>query len=222
VGVVAAVEPDPEALRGCASATGHQSDSASVGSGGPTLAELAAHRRLRARDLDVIFVAYGEISRETVALYLKGGPERRRGAAEVAAELTERICACQHHDGGKTTLVAADARRVAFRVLGACVTCPQIRYTVGLLEASVHLRTEEDVDVHFEGVSQDRDKATPANSQVTLALLMRQTGMTFADLDAELNRRGRLLDDDLTRLGQRCMLRRRLQVREGADGLPGS
>lgn len=188
----------------------------------PTLVELAASRRIRPRDLDVVFVAYGEISREAVAAYLAGGRTDRQPPGEVAVELTERICACQHHDGGHTALAAVDERALTFRVEGACVSCPQIRYTMGLLESSVRLRSDGDVDVRFDGLQPRRRGALPPGAQLTLALLMRRTGMTFADLDAELDRRGRLVDADLERLARRCLARQavlggEVVGREGAD-----
>jgi hypothetical protein len=180
----------------------------------PTLVELAAARRIRPRDLDVIFVAYGEISRESVATYLAGGRSDRQSPTGVAAELTERICACQHHDGGRTALVHVDPRAVTFRVEGACVRCPQIRYTMGLLESSVRLRSSGDVDVRFEGMQRHGRGVRPQGAQLTLALLMRRTGMTFADLDAEIDRRGRLVDADIERLAERCLARRAVLGRQ--------
>jgi Fe-S cluster biogenesis protein NfuA len=198
----------------------------------PTLVALAAAKRIRPRDLDIMYVAYGEISRDTIAQYLAGGGEDRRPAPDVARELTERICACQHHDGGRTSLVEADEAVMTFRVEGACVTCPQIRYTMGLLESSVGLRADAAVEVRFVGLAAHRS-APPPEHQLTLALLMRRTGMTFADLDDEIDRLGRLIDEDLERLAHRCLIRQSLRPAgtetiagvgadtEAADARPG-
>lgn len=171
-----------------------------------SLAQLAADGRIRPKDLDIVYVAYGEISRAAVGRYLDGncgGGE----PTDVARELTERICHCQHHDGGSTSLLQVLPKRITFRVEGPCTSCPQIRYTMGLLESAVHGRLDEDIAIEFEGVDRAGMQAPPGH-QVTLAMLMHQTGMTFADIDRELARIGRLDDDDLVRLATRCSIRK--------------
>lgn len=180
-----------------------------------SLHALASAGRLVAKDLDVIFVAYGEISRETVAAYLTGSTASAASTLDVAQELTERICGCQYHDGGHTSLTSADARSVTFRIEGSCTTCPQIRYTMSLLEGGMHHRCSGPLRVSFEGLSPTRSASRPPGSQLTLAALMRETGMTFRDLDAELDRRGRLVDEDIELLARRCAFRAKTAAKGG-------
>lgn len=172
-----------------------------------TLAELARQGVLHAADLDVVMVALGYLSYDAVAEYLacRDNPDvQGTGAPEVcdvpalAREITTRICNCQYHDGGRTELVAAHSRRVHLRIAGACVYCPQIRYTMRLLEKALRFRAPQIEQVEFDGVRST--EKMPTNRQLTMALFMRQSGLTFADLDAALHTKARLTDDDLLRM----------------------
>jgi Fe-S cluster biogenesis protein NfuA len=187
----------------------------------PRLADLAATDQLRPRDLDVVYVATGGISRAAVQRYLSDQPAASTSLPVVATELTERICGCQHHDGGRTELVAADESAVHLRVAGACVHCPQIKYTMAVLEDAIRYRAPQAVDVTIDGTDLATRQEVPPGSQVTMAMLMRRTGMTFEDLDRELDRKPVLGDDDLVRLAERCLLRRRYAGRGAGAGIPG-
>lgn len=174
-----------------------------------SLAELSASGRLNAKDLDVIYVAYGCISRSAVDAFLQGRPPAARSLPLVAKELTDRICGCQHHDGGCTELVAADEHTAHLRVQGACVYCPQIKYTMQILEDAIKFRAPDAEHVTIDGTDFKTRMEIPPGSQLTMPMLMRKTGMTFDDLDRELDAHPELSDEQLLRLAQRCYLRKR-------------
>lgn len=184
-----------------------------------TLAELARQGMLRAADLDVVMVALGYLSYEAIAEYLacRDGPAAQGTEAPqecdvpaLAREITTRICNCQYHDGGRTELVAAHSRRVHLRIAGACVYCPQIRYTMRLLEQALRFRAPQIEQVEFDGARYTEKAELPTNRQLTMALFMRQSGLTFADLDAALHTQARLTDDDLMRMALLRMAMNRL------------
>jgi Fe-S cluster biogenesis protein NfuA len=70
---------------------------------------------------------------------------------EAAQEITERICGCQYHDGGSTRLVSASERDIHMQVEGACVFCPQIRYTIDILKQALRFRVPEVEDIVIDG-----------------------------------------------------------------------
>ena len=174
------------------------------------LAELASQGILHAYDLDVVMVAFGFLSYEAVASYLShrdalAAPEvpetfQEQNVPALAGEITTRICGCQYHDGGRTELISADSRRVHLRIAGACVYCPQIRYTMKLLEKALRFRAPQIEQVEFDGTRFEEKTELPTNRQLTMALFMKQTGLTFADLDCALLKKARITDDDLMRM----------------------
>jgi Fe-S cluster biogenesis protein NfuA len=174
------------------------------------LAELARQGTLHAYDLDVVMVALGYLSYDAIAQYLAhcataqttGLPEARgeQNVAQIAQEITTRICGCQYHDGGQTELIAADCRRVHLRIAGACVHCPQIRYTMKLLEKALRFRAPQLEQVEFAGTRFDEKMELPTNRQLTMAHFMKKTGLTFADLDRALAKKTRITDDDLMKM----------------------
>lgn len=175
-----------------------------------SLAELARQRTLHAYDLDIIMVALGYLSYDAVTEYLahratlesQGLPETQeeQNIPEIAQEITTRICGCQYHDGGQTELIAADRQRVHLRIAGACVHCPQIRYTMKLLEKALHFRAPQLKQVEFDGTRFEEKVELPTNRQLTMAQFMKRTGLTFADLDCALTKKARLTDDDLLKM----------------------
>lgn len=188
------------------------------------LAELARQGILRASDLDVVMVALGYLSYDAIAEYLAwrdspsghqgpGAPEERDVPA-LAREITTRICGCQYHDGGRTELVSARSRQVQLRIAGACVYCPQVRYTMTLLEKALRFRAPQIEQVEFDGTRFEEKTELPTNRQLTMALFMKRSGLTFADLDAALQKKTRITDDDLMKL---ALLRLALN-RQGAQG----
>jgi Fe-S cluster biogenesis protein NfuA len=191
-----------------------------------SLEELAARHQLTARDLDVIMVAAGYLSYDLVAEFLRHKGARRARLPVVppasvpeldvpglAREIVDRICGCQYHDGGRTSLASAAHDHVHLRVEGACVHCPQIRYTMGILEGALRFRAPHLQSVVIDGTQFEAKTEVPVNSQLTLGMLMNQTGMTFADMDEVLRRNGRLVDDDLLGLARRRVSERRGEPR---------
>jgi Fe-S cluster biogenesis protein NfuA len=185
-----------------------------------TLQELADQGKLRNRDLDIIMVAAGFLSYEVVEEYLAhrdGQSESppvslpRRTVPEVAQEITERICGCQYHDGGSTRLVSAGERDIYMQVEGACVFCPQIRYTMDILEQAIRFRVPEVENIVIDGTRFDEKTELPVNNQLTMSMLVKETGLSFADLDDALKERPRLVDSDVVRIGamKRAVLRHR-------------
>lgn len=174
------------------------------------LEKLASQGILHAYDLDVVMVALGYLSYEAIAAYLahrtelaSQEPARTHSEQDVpalAGEITTRICGCQYHDGGQTELISADSRRVHLRISGACVYCPQIRYTMKLLEKALRFRAPQIEQVEFDGTRFEEKVELPTNRQLTMALFMKRTGLTFADLDDALRKKARITDDDLMRM----------------------
>lgn len=193
-----------------------------------TLAELASQGMLRPSDLDVVMVALGYLSYEAVATYLVHRNEQYRQEAQpaqmeqnvplIAQEITTRICGCQYHDGGQTELILADEKRVHLRIAGACVHCPQIRYTMKLLEKALRFRAPQLEEVEFDGTRFEEKIELPTNRQLTMALFMKQTGITFADLDLALTQKGQITDDDLLRMA----IQRMISAPSKDDGLEKS
>lgn len=181
-----------------------------------TLAELASQGTLRPSDLDVVMVALGYLSYDAVATYLVHRNEQYRQETQsahmeqnvplIAQEITTRICGCQYHDGGQTELISADEKRVHLRIAGACVHCPQIRYTMKLLEKALRFRAPQLEEVEFDGTRFEEKIELPTNRQLTMALFMKQTGITFADLDLALTQKGQITDDDLIRMAIQRMI----------------
>lgn len=175
-----------------------------------SLAELARQGLLHAYDLDVVMVALGYLSYDTIAAYLTHRAEldtqegreiqAEQDVPSLAEEITERICGCQYHDGGQTELISADSRHVHMRIAGACVYCPQIRYTMKLLEKALRFRAPQLERVEFDGTRFEEKVELPTNRQLTMALFMRKTGLTFADLDRALAKKERITDDDLMKM----------------------
>lgn len=174
------------------------------------LADLARQGTLHAYDLDVVMVALGYLSYDAIAEYLahratlasRELPETReeQNVPEIAQEITTRICGCQYHDGGKTELIAVDRQRVHLRIAGACVHCPQIRYTMKLLERALRFRAPQLQQVEFDGTRFEEKVELPTNRQLTMAQFMKKTGLTFADLDRALMKKTRITDDDLMKM----------------------
>ncbi len=174
------------------------------------LADLARQGTLHAYDLDVVMVALGYLSYDAIAEYLahraaqeaQDQPEDKgeQNVPGIAQEITTRICGCQYHDGGQTELIAADRRRVHLRIAGACVHCPQIRYTMKLLEKALRFRAPQLEQVKFDGTRFEEKVELPTNRQLTMAQFMKQTGLTFADLDHALTKKARITDDDLLKM----------------------
>lgn len=179
------------------------------------LADLARQGTLHAYDLDVVMVALGYLSYDAVAEYLvrratlgpQGLPEitQEQNVPEIAQEITARICGCQYHDGGQTELISADRQRVHLRISGACVHCPQIRYTMKLLEKALYFRAPQLEQVEFDGTRFDEKVELPTNRQLTMAQFMKKTGLTFADLDHALTKKARITDDDLIKIALQRM-----------------
>jgi Fe-S cluster biogenesis protein NfuA len=185
-----------------------------------TLQQLADQGKLRNRDIDIIMVAAGYLSYEVVEEYLahRDGQAAsapvslpRRTVPEVAQEITERICGCQYQDGGSTRLVSADARDIYMQVEGACVFCPQIRYTIDILKQAIRFRVPEVEDIVIDGTRFEEKTELPVNNQLTMSMLVKETGLSFADLDDALKERPRLIDSDVARIGamKRAVLRHR-------------
>ncbi|MGW4370116.1 NifU family protein [Nocardia takedensis] len=178
-----------------------------------SLAALAAAGRLRPRDLDAIMIAYGYLSRAAIENFLAdpqqgSEPNLLDGDIQtVAQELVDRICGCQVQDGGRTEMVSCDSNQVHLRVAGACIHCPQIIYTIGILEDALHHRLPGVDSVVVDGTALEIARRKPENAQLTMPMVMRTTGMTFGDLDQELERKDILRDEDLIRLARRCALR---------------
>lgn len=174
------------------------------------LAELARQGTLHPYDLDVVMVAFGHLSYDAIAEYLAHRaslesqelPETRKAQniPMIAQEITTRICGCQYHDGGQTELIAADQQRVHLRIAGACVYCPQIRYTMKLLEKALRFRAPQLEEVEFDGTRFEEKVELPTNRQLTMAQFMKSTGLTFADLDRALTKKARITDDDLMKM----------------------
>ncbi|MBV8370843.1 MAG: NifU family protein [Candidatus Eremiobacteraeota bacterium] len=174
---------------------------------------LVADGRLSSRDIDAIMVGAGYLSYDLVEDYLaaKEATADGSGAAApreipsttislLAEEITERICGCQVHDGGQTTLLSADRHEVEMEVGGACVHCPQILYTIDVLQRAIKFRDPSVTSVSVQGVRLHERVELPENRQYTLALFMKTFGLTFRDIDDALLRKGRLTDEDMHRL----------------------
>ncbi len=148
-----------------------------------TLQQLADQGKLRNRDIDIIMVAAGFLSYEVVEEYLAhrdgqaaSAPESlpRRTVPEVAQEITERICGCQYQDGGSTRLVSANERDIYMQVEGACVFCPQIRYTIDILKQAIRFRVPEVEDIVIDGTRFEEKTELPVNNQLTMSLRQRR------------------------------------------------
>lgn len=175
-----------------------------------TLQQLADQGKLRNRDIDIIMVAAGYLSYEVVEEYLahRDGHSALpppslppRTVPEVAEEITERICGCQYHDGGSTRLVSASERDIHMQVEGACVFCPQIRYTIDILKQAIRFRVPQVEDIVINGTRFEEKTELPVNNQLTMSMLVKETGLSFADLDDALKTRPRLVDMDVARIG---------------------
>lgn len=168
---------------------------------------LVAEGELNSRDLDAIMVATGYLSYELIEHFIRARSDATSNAAPnglpdvtvdlIALEITERICGCQYQDGGSTSLISATESRVHMKVEGACVHCPQIPYTIDILQRAIKFRAPSVRDVVVTGTHLEEGTRLPKNRQYTLALFMKTFNLTFSDLDAELQRRGRITDDDL-------------------------
>lgn len=192
-----------------------------------TLQQLADQGKLKNRDIDIIMVAAGYLSYEVVEEYLAHrdghaasppGSLPRRTVPEIAQEITERICGCQYHDGGSTRLVSASERDIHMQVEGACVFCPQIRYTIDILTQAIRFRVPDVEDIVIDGTRFEEKTELPVNNQLTMSMLVKETGLSFADLDDALKERPRLVDSDVARLGAIKRAVRRMGA--GKPGLP--
>lgn len=168
---------------------------------------------LNSRDIDIIMLAAGYLSYELVDEYLKNRAAAERGerfayprclprltVMEAAEEIVGRIGGCQFQDGGGTRLLSADGRRVHIAVHGTCVYCPQIRYTMNIIRKAIEFRQPEVEEIVIDGTRFEEKTEIPVNSQDTMAMLLKKTGLTYAEIDAALKARSTMTDDDLTAL----------------------
>jgi Fe-S cluster biogenesis protein NfuA len=172
-----------------------------------TLHDLSGAGEITCFDLDVIMVAVGYLSYDSVTAYLESksgdtSPTSDDDVATVAQEIVDRICGCQFQDGGATELLEADDAHVHLRVSGACVGCPQIRYTMRVLDRAIRFRAPQPIEVVIDGTRSGPLDDLPTNNQVTMGMLFKETGLTFRDLDDELRRRSYLVDEDIVRLAR--------------------
>jgi Fe-S cluster biogenesis protein NfuA len=189
------------------------------GTAGLSLAALSDEGRITARDLDVVMVAFGELSHAGVDLLLR----RREGGAQEPVlpfpEAVERVVTtiqgCQYHDGGGTVIAEPGDRAVLLEVTGACVHCPQIGYTMGIVKDAIALLSPGGQKVDITGTRFHEKTERPKGAQLTLPMVMRAYGLTFADLDAALRARGSVDDRELVRLARRARLRRSLAAPPG-------
>lgn len=175
-----------------------------------TIEQLVSSGELTTRDIDAIMVAAGHLSYELIGDYVdarraKGRPEAPPSLPKLtidllAKEITDRICGCQFHDGGATTLLNADVDLVRMRVDGACVHCPQIIYTIDILKRAMKFRAPEVRCIEVGGTRLDEAVILPENRQMNLALFMKTFGLTFTQLDQALQANGTIDDDDLVRM----------------------
>ncbi|MEM7475319.1 MAG: hypothetical protein AAF483_10035 [Planctomycetota bacterium] len=182
-----------------------------------TIEALMARRMISFRDLDAISVANGYFSYEAIDDFLEGSSSEHNSpdympasqdAPAIAKEIVERICSCQFHDGGGTSLKSASDQEIELEFHGACKHCPQIRYTADILKMALQHRMGRLDTVRFFGVALDEESTLPVNNQFTLSRFCREYGLTLKEIDEALERFGRLTDRELQLLGLRARMRR--------------
>lgn len=173
------------------------------------LAGLNATGELTPRDVDIVSVAFGQIGYEGVDLLLG----RRAGDTEPLTEdfetavrrVVRRINECQHHDGGSTSIRELTSRHCLLEVGGPCVHCPQIVYTMGVVEEAIRSLWPGDESIDFTGTRFEEKIERPEGAQLTMAMVMRGFSLTFAQIDVAL-RQGPLNDERLEELAGRSRL----------------
>ncbi|GAA1107356.1 hypothetical protein [Nocardiopsis metallicus] len=173
------------------------------------LAGLHEAGEITPRDVDVVSVAFGQISYEGVDALLR----RRDGDTEPLVEdfeaavrrVVRRINECQHHDGGSTSIRELASDHCLLEVGGPCVHCPQIIYTMGVVAEAIRCLWPGDEQVEFTGTRFEEKTERPPGAQLTMAMVMRGFSLTFAQIDVAL-RQGPVNDERLEELAGRSHL----------------